>query len=64
MTGPPFGLRVDGRWRSELGISRSPGDRSSCNWLFTLTRRGFDLAGLRFTNGIEFLGHRMEYNEP
>jgi dienelactone hydrolase len=24
---------------------------------------GFDLAGLRFSNGIEYMGHRLEYND-
>ncbi|QWG21814.1 hypothetical protein KMZ93_17685 [Bradyrhizobium sediminis] len=50
--------------RSELGISRSPGDRSLVQLIiYPGAHHGFDLAGLRFSNGIEFLGHRMEYND-
>jgi dienelactone hydrolase len=50
--------------RSELGISRSPGDRSLVQLnVYPDAHHGFDLAGLRFSNGIEFQGHRMEYND-
>jgi dienelactone hydrolase len=50
--------------RSELGISRSPGDRSLVQLIiYPDAHHGFDLAGLRFTNGIKFSGHRLEYND-
>ena len=50
--------------RSELGISRSPGDRSLVQLIvFPDAHHGFDMAGLRFSNGIKVLGHRMEYND-
>jgi dienelactone hydrolase len=50
--------------RSELGISRSPGDRSLVQLnVYPDAHHGFDLAGLRFSNGIKVLGHRMEYND-
>jgi dienelactone hydrolase len=50
--------------RSELGISRSPGDRSLVQLIiYPGAHHGFDLAGLRFSNGIEYMGHRLEYND-
>ena len=50
--------------RSELGISRSPGDRSLVQLIiYPDAHHGFDLAGLRFTKGIKSSGHRMEYND-
>ena len=50
--------------RSELGISRSPGDRSLVQLIiYPDAHHGFDLAGLRFTNGIKSGGHRLEYND-
>lgn len=50
--------------RSELGISRSPGDRSQVQLIvYPGAHHGFDLAGLRFTNGIKSSGHRLEYND-
>lgn len=50
--------------RSELGISRSGGDRSLVQLIiYPDAHHGFDLAGLRFTNGIKFAGHRLEYND-
>jgi dienelactone hydrolase len=50
--------------RSELGISRSPGDRSLVQLVvYPGVHHGFDLAGLRFTNGIKDMGHRLEYND-
>jgi dienelactone hydrolase len=50
--------------RSELGISRSPGDRSLVQLIiYPDAHHGFDLAGLRFSTGIKVLGHRMEYND-
>jgi dienelactone hydrolase len=50
--------------RSELGISRSPGDRSLVRLtVYPDAHHGFDLAGLRFSNGIKVLGHQMEYND-
>ena len=50
--------------RSELGISRSPGDRSLVQLtVYPDAHHGFDLAGLRFTRGIKSSGHRMEYND-
>lgn len=50
--------------RSEVGISRSPGDRSLVQLIvYPEAHHGFDLAGLRFTTGIKDMGHRMEYND-
>lgn len=50
--------------RSELGISRSAGDRSLVRLtIYPDAHHGFDLAGLRFTDGINFRGHRLEYND-
>ena len=50
--------------RSELGISRLPGDRSLVQLIiYPDAHHGFDLAGLRFSTGIKVLGHRMEYND-
>jgi dienelactone hydrolase len=50
--------------RSELGVSRSPDDRSLVQLvIYPGVHHGFDLAGLRFTNGIEDMGHRLEYND-
>jgi dienelactone hydrolase len=50
--------------RSELGISRSSGDRSLVQLIiYPDAHHGFDLAGLRFTQGIKSSGHRMEYND-
>ena len=50
--------------RSELGISRLPGDRSLVQLIiYPDAHHGFDLAGLRFSNDIKVLGHRMEYND-
>src|SRR3981081_2943315 len=50
--------------RSELGISRSLGDRSMVQLIvYPGTHHGFDLAGIRFSNVIEILGHRLEYND-
>jgi dienelactone hydrolase len=50
--------------RAELGISRQPGDRSLVQLIvYPDAHHGFDLAGLRFSNGIKFLGHRLEYND-
>jgi dienelactone hydrolase len=50
--------------RSELGISRLPGDRSLVQLIiYPDAHHGFDLAGLRFSNGIKVSGHRMEYND-
>ncbi|MEH2498960.1 dienelactone hydrolase [Bradyrhizobium sp. AZCC 1678] len=50
--------------RSELGISRSPGDRSLVQLIiYPDAHHGFDLAGLRFTKGIKSSGHHLEYND-
>jgi dienelactone hydrolase len=50
--------------RSEVGITRSPGDRSLVQLIvYPEAHHGFDLAGLRFTKGIMSSGHRMEYND-
>ena len=50
--------------RSELGISRLPGDRSLVQLIiYPDAHHGFDLAGLRFSNGIKVSGHRLEYND-
>jgi dienelactone hydrolase len=50
--------------RSEIGISRSSGDRSLVQLIiYPDAHHGFDLAGLRFTNGIKSGGHRLEYND-
>ena len=50
--------------RTELGISRSAVDRSLVRLtIYPDAHHGFDLAGLRFTDGINFRGHRLEYND-
>jgi dienelactone hydrolase len=50
--------------RSELGVSRTGGDRSLLQLIvYPDAHHGFDLAGLRFSNGIDFQGHRLEYND-
>ncbi|MDI1261829.1 MAG: dienelactone hydrolase family protein [bacterium] len=50
--------------RSEIGISRAPGDRSQLQLIvFPGAHHGFDLAGLRFAVGLKVLGHRMEYDD-
>ena len=50
--------------RSELGISRSPGNRSMVQLIvYPDAHHGFDLAGLRFSSGVKISGHRMEYND-
>ena len=50
--------------RSEIGIARPPGDRSKLQLIvYPDAHHGFDLAGLRFSNGVKFSGHRIEYND-
>ena len=50
--------------RSELGVSRAPGDRSLVQLIvYPDVHHGFDLAGLRFSTGIKVQGHRVEYND-
>ena len=50
--------------RSDVGISRSPGDRSLVQLIvYPDAHHGFDLAGLRFTTGFKDMGHRLEYND-
>lgn len=50
--------------RSELGISRSSGDRSLLRLIvYPDAYHGFDMAGLRLSSGIKVLGHHMEYND-
>jgi dienelactone hydrolase len=50
--------------RSEIGISRSPGDRSLVELIvYPDAHHGFDLAGIRFSGRTIFLGHRLEYND-
>lgn len=51
--------------RSELGISRSSGDRSLVRLIvYPEAYHGFDLAGLRWlSSGTKALGHHLEYND-
>jgi dienelactone hydrolase len=50
--------------RSDFGPPRPPGDRSMVQLIVYLgARHGFDIAGLRFSSGIEVKGHRLEYND-
>lgn len=50
--------------RSELGVARSPGDRSLLRLIvYPDAHHGFDMAGLRFSNGVKALGHQLEYND-
>lgn len=50
--------------RGEVGVSRSPGDRSMVELVvYPGAYHGFDIADLRFTSGVLNKGHRLEYND-
>lgn len=52
--------------RSEIGVSRAPGDRSLIELvIYPGAHHGFDLSDLSLvpSRGVTFQGHRIEYNE-
>lgn len=52
--------------KSDIGISRSPGDRSAVRLIvYPGAHHAFDVVDLNFfpSQGVTFLGHRIEYNE-
>ncbi len=50
--------------KSAIGTSRAPGDRSMVKLIvYPGAHHGYDIAGLRFTSGIDILGHRLAYDD-